>query len=409
MTTINTNSSARTLTIPNLVNGQIYRARVSAVNNYGQGPFANWIQVTPSEFSTDEYYYYNILSMHCDNDGSGSFVDSSAYQRTITSYGNTILSNTQSKFGNSSVYFDGSGDYLEVTNSSSLDFGSEDFTIEYWEYRVGTGTSPVMCRFRAGNGLNPWLVGYNGNGTLQFYMSTNDSGWNMVGALSMGSPIYNIWSHYAVVREGNTIRTYQNGNQIATTTTNLSTAAGSGPLSIGRYADNGSDYYEGYLDDIRITKGVARYSSNFSVPVAPAPDLGPASTVPSSPSNLTVSEDQGIVSLSWNRPSSPRVVDTRAPIIYYGVEYSSDNGSSWTEHSVVSGGSLLTRSISGLPDNTSYTFRVRAQNSVGFGNYSSTTNISTLSNAPSSVSAIDRKSTRLNSSHEIPPRMPSSA
>ena len=49
---INTNSSARTLTIPNLVNGQIYRARVSAVNNYGQGPFANWIQVTPSEFST---------------------------------------------------------------------------------------------------------------------------------------------------------------------------------------------------------------------------------------------------------------------------------------------------------------------------------------------------------------------
>lgn len=316
------------------------------------------------------------------------FVDSSAYQRRVTSYGNAALSNAQSKFGNSSVYFDGSGDYLEVANDSSLDFGSEDFTIEYWEYRVGTGTSPVMCRFRTGNGLNPWLAGYNGNGTLQFYMSTNDSGWNMVSALSMGSPIYNIWSHYAVVKENNTIRTYQNGNQIATTTTNLSTAAGSGPLSIGRHANNGSDYYEGYLDDIRITKGVARYSSNFSVPVAPSPDLGIASTVPSTPSNLTVSEDQGIVSLSWSRPSYPRVIDTRAPITYYGVEYSSDNGSSWTEHSVVSGGSLLTRSISGLPSNTPYLFRVRAQNSVGFGNYSSTANISTLTNTPSGVSAI---------------------
>ena len=286
-----------------------------------------------SNLDIDNYYYDNILLMHFDNDGSGSFIDSSAYQRTISSYGNVVLSNTQSKFGNSSVYFDGSGDYLEVANDSSLDFESEDFTIEYWEYRVGTGTSPVMCRFRAGNGLNPWLVGYNGHGTLQFYMSTNDSGWNMVGALSMGSPIYNIWSHYAVVKEGNTIRTYQNGNQIATTTTNLSTAAGSGPLSIGRYANNSSDYYDGYLDDIRITKGVARYSSNFSVPVAPVPDLGPAPTVPSTPSNLTVSENQGIVSLSWNRPSSPRVVDSRAPITYYGVEYSSDGGSSWTEDS----------------------------------------------------------------------------
>jgi hypothetical protein len=92
--------------------------------------------------------------------------------------------------------------------------------------------------------------------------------------------------------------------------------------------------------------------------------------------------------LSWNRPSIPRVVDTRAPITYYGVEYSSDNGSSWTEHSVVSGGSLLTRSISGLPSNRPYLFRVRAQNSVGFGTYSSTANISTLTNTPSGVSAI---------------------
>ena len=64
MTTINTNGSARTITIPNLVNGQIYRARVSAVNNYGQGPFASWIQVTPSQFSTDEYYYDNTLNIN---------------------------------------------------------------------------------------------------------------------------------------------------------------------------------------------------------------------------------------------------------------------------------------------------------------------------------------------------------
>jgi hypothetical protein len=249
-----------------------------------------------------------------------------------------------------------------------------------------------------------WGQGYGNGGSFSYTrkeilsISYNSSiiefrnGDNSVASATATIPT-GVWSHVAAVRSSGVLKLFLDGTQVGSDSSFAAniTRNNSYGLSLGSVilSDGSVPYYfNGYLDDLRITKGIARYASNFSTPVAPAPDLGPASTVPSSPFNLTVSEDQGIVSLSWSRPSYPRVVDTRAPITYYGVEYSSDNGSSWTEHSVVSGGSLLTRSISGLPANTPYLFRVRAQNSVGFGNYSSTANISTLTNVPSGVSAI---------------------
>ena len=202
------------------------------------------------------------------------------------------------------------------------------------------------------------------------------------------------WHHIAAVRSSGSLSLYLDGQQLGSSdsfTSNI-TRNNSYGLSVGAYTlSNGSssDYFNGYLDDLRITKGVARYLENFVSPISSFPNNGPAPTVPSEPLGLAVSEDQGIVSLSWNRPLVPKTIDNRAPISYYGVEYSSNAGSSWTEHSVSSNEqALLTRNISGLPDNTPYSFRVRAQNSVGFGNYSSTANISTLNNAPSGVNAI---------------------
>jgi hypothetical protein len=202
------------------------------------------------------------------------------------------------------------------------------------------------------------------------------------------------WHHVAAVRSSGSLSLYLDGQQIGSSssfTSNI-TRNNSYGLSIGAYTlSNGSssDYFNGYLDDLRITKGVARYSESFVSPISSFPNSGPAPTAPSEPLSLAVSENQDIVSLSWNRPLAPKTVDNRAPITYYGVEYSSNAGSSWTEHSVSSNDqALLTRNISGLPADTPYLFRVRAQNSVGFGNYSSTANISTLTNAPSGINVI---------------------
>jgi hypothetical protein len=202
------------------------------------------------------------------------------------------------------------------------------------------------------------------------------------------------WHHIAAVRSSGSLSLYLDGQQLGSSnsfTSNI-TRNNTYGLSIGAYTlSNGSssDYFNGYLDELRVTKGVARYLENFVSPISSFPNDGPAPTAPSEPLSLTSSENQGIVSLSWNRPLVPKNIDNRAPISYYGVEYSSNAGSSWTEHSVSNNNqTLLTRNISGLPDNTPYTFRVRAQNSVGFGLYSNSSQIVAPQVSPTILSAI---------------------
>ena len=145
-----------------------------------------------------------------------------------------------------------------------------------------------------------------------------------------------IWSHIAAVRSSGVLNLYLNGAQVgsgSSFTSNI-TRNNSYGLSIGATTlsnGNSSDYFNGYLDDLRITKGVGRYVDNFTVPSSPFENIGPSASVPSEPLNLTVSEDQGTVSLSWTKPTVPKAIDTRSPISYYGVEYSNNDGSSWTE------------------------------------------------------------------------------
>jgi hypothetical protein len=144
------------------------------------------------------------------------------------------------------------------------------------------------------------------------------------------------WHHVAAVRSSGSLSLYLDGQQIGSSssfTSNI-TRNNSYGLSIGAYTlSNGSssDYFDGYLDELRVTKGVARYLENFVSPISSFPNNGLAPTVPSAPLSLAVSENQGIVSLSWNRPTTPKIIDNRAPITYYGLEYSNNSGSSWIE------------------------------------------------------------------------------
>jgi hypothetical protein len=94
------------------------------------------------------------------------------------------------------------------------------------------------------------------------YMSSNGSSWDIASNVSMGTITTNVWTHYAVTRQGNTFRTFQNGIQISTFTSAATLPAGVGPLEIGRYV--GTYYFKGgYIDELRITKGVARYTGSF--------------------------------------------------------------------------------------------------------------------------------------------------
>jgi hypothetical protein len=213
--------------------------------------------------SGDVYYSSSSLLMHFSgSNGSTTFTDSGPNNLTITSNNGATISTAQSKFNNSSGLFDGTNDYCTISNNSVFDFGAGDFTIEYWEYRtVSTLYKPVLSRNTSG--YPPFMVGWSEFGNVNFFSSADGASWNVASAVSMGTITTNVWTHYAVTRNGNTFRTFQNGTQISTFTSTATLPAGSGTVLIGAYATP-AYFFQGYIDELRITKGVARYTGSFT-------------------------------------------------------------------------------------------------------------------------------------------------
>ena len=199
---------------------------------------------------------------------STNIVDSSLNPKTVTPIDNAQISTAVADpFGNYTgvLAFDGNGDYLTVPDSSDFHFGTANFTIEFWIYPNNNNNWWVFGKGDSASAAGSAFSFYNG-GTYDFYHSG--------GALSISRPALTVatWHHIAVVRNGSTISIYKNGSQNSTGNigTNSINSALTRPLQIGLYSVSG---FNGYLSNFRITKGVARYTSNFTPPTAPFPDF----------------------------------------------------------------------------------------------------------------------------------------
>ena len=208
--------------------------------------------------------------MHGDGtNGSTTFKDDSINNHTITANGNAQISTAQSKFGGASMYFDGNGDYLSIADDDAFNFGSGDFTMETWVYMTSQGSYNFLVgQYGSSSSVSTtfWSIA-NGYNDCYFYYGS--SSVRLSGTTSI--PL-NTWTHVAVAREGNTVRLFTNGQVDAsssfTQTLNNSTL----DFTIG--ADSTAAYdFAGYMDDIRVTKGVARYTANFTPPTSAFPDL----------------------------------------------------------------------------------------------------------------------------------------
>ena len=181
--------------------------------------------------------------------------------------GNAQVSTGQAKFGTTSAYFDGSGDYLNTAASSSLGL-TGDWTVEGWLYQTSTAGTQIFLDTRGsgatGFGIYCSLTGYAGGpGALGY--ATNSA---LVATSSTAIPL-NTWTHLAVTRSGNTVTGYINGVS-AFTYTESRTLSSTMSYFIGADYTGGANIY-GYIDDLRITKGYARYTANFTPPTAPLP------------------------------------------------------------------------------------------------------------------------------------------
>ena len=199
----------------------------------------------------------------------------SAMMNNLETVGNAQVSTSVVKYGTGSMAFDGNGDYLQGPNSPLWDFGSGDLTIECWVYP--TANAPAndaeIVSYGQPTTLNGWHFGLTGTGTVnRLFFGLNYSGYLLT---STGTVSLNTWTHIAVTRNGNNWRLFINGTQDGSTTSSSTATVNTSCLlyvGTGSYAPgNTARSITGNVDDLRITKGAARYIGNFTPPVARMP------------------------------------------------------------------------------------------------------------------------------------------
>jgi len=189
----------------------------------------------------------------------------------LETVGNAQISTTQSKFGGSSMYFDGAGDGLRQSTSQNLNwyFGSGNMTIECWAYFNSVAGYQTLLDFRGAAFGNSSFVLWIDAGTLSFYAGAYSVAAPVIsgGSISTGQ-----WYHITVSRFSGTTKLFLNGIQTATTANAWAqTFSSTDVLSIGASSNVAGNFLNGYIDDLRITKGIARYTSNFTPPTTAFP------------------------------------------------------------------------------------------------------------------------------------------
>uniref|UniRef100_A0A7C4M2Q7 LamG domain-containing protein n=1 Tax=candidate division CPR3 bacterium TaxID=2268181 RepID=A0A7C4M2Q7_UNCC3 len=229
---------------------------------------------------------YTKLLLHANgSQGSTTFTDDGNTGHTVTVGGNTNINTTIKKFGTGSGYFDGNGDYLQIPANSDFDFGSENFTIDFWAYHTNDGREEVL--FRHQNAWNDGIAIIKDRSGTSMWLIVYFSGSGQISDTSIATPDPNQWNHYALIRNGSNLYFAVNG-VLTTVSSSISGNVGpaSGyPFNIGYALGSASDF-TGYMDEFRVSKGVARWTANFT-----PPSIEYDSSVSSDEVNVWKSED----------------------------------------------------------------------------------------------------------------------
>ena len=207
-----------------------------------------------------------LLSGFEGTDGSTTFDDESASNHALTAVGNAQIDTAQFKFGASSALLDGTGDRITAPNHANWWFDAGNFTIETFVRFASVAASQAFCSFydSSPSAEKSWWFGRLNTNVMRFYYSLDgstdvffDTAW---------TPSTNTWYHVAAVRDGTTLRMFVDGTELATQAIGASDSLfnSNQPLTIGMV--DGGFGLNGWLDEMRITKGVARYTANFTPP-----------------------------------------------------------------------------------------------------------------------------------------------
>jgi len=216
--------------------------------------------------SVDPNYANVSALLHFDGvDGATSFPDATG--KVWTPGGNAQIDTAQSRFGGASLLMDGSGDWLQTPSHAGFAYGTGDFTWEAWVRRSANAGNNEYILDHGSNGGVFFIAA--GTTRIGYYNSTTGIGGQLYTPSAPQAVLgLNVWKHVAVARQGGTTRMFVDGVQVASQADAYNYPAQQ--VWIGRWG-SGGNYWNGWIDELRITKGVGRYTGAFSPPSGPFP------------------------------------------------------------------------------------------------------------------------------------------
>ncbi|TFY97104.1 LamG-like jellyroll fold domain-containing protein [Ramlibacter humi] len=217
-----------------------------------------------------------VLLVH----GEGALSDSSIRQQPLTPVGNAAVIYSDARFGYSSLYFDGSNNSYVSVPTSDFNFGTGDFTIEGWfRLAAATGNYRYLFNITWGSGSNMLVrFGDGGFGLRLQYAVDGNTHPGVYGSAETQNSLAGTWHHFALTRQAGAVRGFLDG-KLLTLRNNI---YGGPPVTsfmdsrdisnVSSVVISGGASFYGHIDDFRVTKGVARYTADFSPPTQAFPD-----------------------------------------------------------------------------------------------------------------------------------------
>lgn len=210
--------------------------------------------------NTDQHWNNTSILLRMNGaNGSTTFTDSSRNNYAIDRFGTTALSATQSKTGGTSVFFDGTNDYLLIQSASTATIPTTGpYTIEFWMYPTALKNCHII-------GWGTWSTTKQTQ-TIRLTSTGNITDtWFGSGLGATGAATLNAWQHIAATYDGTTQRIFKDGVLLASGANSDHNVTKVDNVTIGWLSTSPTnERFQGYLDDIRVTKDVARYVTDFT-------------------------------------------------------------------------------------------------------------------------------------------------
>lgn len=206
---------------------------------------------------------YTVALLHMDGaDASTTFTDESG--KSWTANGNAQIDTAQSKFGGASGLFDGT-DSVSSVDSADWDFGTADFSIDFWvrfnALPASGSAENFVWRDRTAGGQMIRVTVINVAGTYTLRAALDNVAKNQ----TWSSPSTGTWYHIAITRSGTSLYHFIDGTQVGSTLTSSENIADTTALNVGGNGTS-AEGVNGWLDEVRISKGIARWTANFTPP-----------------------------------------------------------------------------------------------------------------------------------------------